>query len=214
MFITFEGPDGAGKTTQIRLLARRLESVGRTPLTTREPGGSPVGERLRSILLAGEYDLSAETEALLMSADRAEHVRTVIRPALARDVVVISDRYLDSTLAYQGGGRGLSMSRLRGMQELATGGLLPDVTVLLDLPVKVGLSRKQDANEMNRLDNESIAFHERVARTFRWLAEQEPSRWVVVDATQEVDMVHTAIWSSVSVRLLECGDALMRGGNT
>lgn len=201
MFITFEGPDGAGKTTQIALLAKRLEAEGRTTVTTREPGGTLIGARIRSLLLDSDDAMSAAAEAYLMTADRAEHVRQVIRPALKRDVMVISDRYLDSTLAYQGGGRGLPLEALRALQQLATGGLQPSITVLLDLPVEAGLARKFQDNAVNRLDRESVEFHERVASTFRALAQSEPTRWCVVDATQTIGMVHTAVWLHVSERL-------------
>lgn len=210
-FISFEGPDGGGKTTQIELLAERLLAEGHEILTTREPGGTPLGIRLRTILLDAPEPLSAEAEAYLMTADRAEHVWQVIRPALARGAVVISDRYLDSTLAYQGGGRGLPIDELRSMQSLATNGLMPDLTLLLDLPVETGLERKMRAYEENRLDRESLAFHSRVADMFRFLAASEPGRWKVVDATRPATLVHTAIWLHVSAHLEACRAALVRG---
>lgn len=211
VFISFEGPDGGGKTTQIGLLAARLMAEGHETLTTREPGGTPLGSRLRSILLDAPDPLSAEAEAYLMTADRAEHVRQVIRPALARGIVVLSDRYLDSTLAYQGSGRGLPIDALRSMQALATNGLMPNLTLLLDLPVEAGLERKMQAQEENRLDRESLAFHNRVADMFRFLAASEPARWRVVDATQPANLVHTAIWLHVSAHLEACRAALVRG---
>lgn len=211
MFISFEGPDGAGKTTQIGLLADRLRSHGCTVLTTREPGGTAVGVYLRALLLDANHSLTAASEALLMSADRAEHVQHVIQPALRAGQVVVTDRYVDSTLAYQGGGRGLDLTLLRSIQSLATGDLLPDMTFLLDLPVDAGLARKMAGPDQNRLDFESLAFHQRVAATFRQLARDEPARWRVVDATQNVKMVHTAIWTHVSTLLEERRGALMKG---
>lgn len=212
MFITFEGPDGGGKSTQIRRLAERLADAGQPVLVTREPGGTPVGCELRKILLDADDALLPVTEALLMSADRAEHVQHVVRPALASGTIVLSDRYMDSTLAYQGGGRGLDMHALRDMQKLATGGLMPDLTILLDLPVEAGIARKIADADMNRLDRESLEFHERVADTFRELARENPSRWLVIDATQDVEMVHTAIWKHVAAHLETRRRALVKDG--
>ena len=211
MFISLEGPDGAGKTTQIRLLADRLQKEGSHVVTTREPGGTALGQELRALLLSSGHSLTAASEAFLMSADRAEHVEHVIRPALALGKLVITDRYLDSTLAYQGGGRGLDMDALRVVQQLATGGLEPDLTLLLDLPVQAGLERKLLSVDLNRLDHESREFHEAVAATFRDLAQQNPRRWRTIDATQDVQMVHTAIWLHVSAHLEERRAALVRG---
>lgn len=212
MFITFEGPDGGGKTTQIRRLAERLGDAGQPVLVTREPGGTSIGRELRRILLDADNALMPATEAFLMSADRAEHVQQVIRPALESGSIVLSDRYLDSTLAYQGGGRGLDMRLLRDMQSLATGGLAPDLTILLDLPVEEGIARKRADADMNRLDHESLAFHERVAVAFRDLAHENPTRWLVINATQDVEMVHTAIWTHVSTHLETRRRALVKDG--
>lgn len=211
LFVTFEGPDGAGKTTQIALLVERLIAEEFEVVSTREPGGTPVGAQLRAMLLDADEPLTAASEAFLMSADRAEHVRRVIRPALEAGKVVVSDRYLDSTLAYQGGGRGLPLDVLQSMQSLATGGLLPDLTFLLDLPVETGLARKLEAHDVNRMDQESVEFHRRVASTFHQLVAADPARWRVVDATQSVQMVHTAIWSHVSAHLEVKRSALIRG---
>jgi dTMP kinase len=211
VFVSFEGPDGSGKTTQIGLLASRLEERGLSFVVTREPGGTPLGGELRSLLLDSRHKISAITEALLMTADRAEHVDQIIRPALSSGKVVISDRYLDSTLAYQGGGRGLPLARLRAIQDFATGGLLPNLTFLLDLPVEIGIQRKQGSAELNRLDQESLQFHRRVADTFRQMAVEDPRRWRYVDATQDVQMVHTAVWLHVSAHLEASRDALVRG---
>jgi dTMP kinase len=211
VFVSFEGPDGSGKSTQIRLLADRLEQFGISPIVTREPGGTPLGVELRSLLLDSKHRISDITEALLMTADRAEHVQQIIRPALADGKVVITDRFLDSTLAYQGGGRGLPMDDLQAMQVIATGGLVPDMTFLLDLQVEVGLQRKQGSAELNRLDHESLAFHRRVAEAFRRMAAEDRTRWRKVDATQDVQMVHTAVWLHVSAHLEARRNALVRG---
>lgn len=211
MFISFEGPDGAGKTTQIAMLADRLRTSGMKVVTTREPGGTEVGACLRSLLLDAEYILTPASEALLMTADRAEHVARVIRPSLDAGAIVVTDRYLDSTIAYQGGGRALDIELLTRMQSMATGGLLPDLTFLLDLPVEQGIKRKMADDDLNRLDRETVAFHQRVATTFRSLASQDSSRWKVIDATQDVQMVHTAVWLHVSAHLEACRSALVRG---
>lgn len=214
MFISLEGPDGSGKTTQIELLAERLRTLGHSVVTTREPGGTPPGAALRTLLLDTSWELSGVTEALLMSADRAEHVRQVIRPALEVGQIVITDRYADSTLAYQGGGRGIDVEALRSIQEMATGGLTPDITFLLDLPVEIGLERRLSGQEINRLDRETLEFHQNVAAMFRRLALEEPGRWRVIDATAGVQMVHTAIWSQVSGRLTVSQAALAREEST
>jgi dTMP kinase len=190
-FITLEGPDGAGKSTQAKLLVVAIEKANVRAVLTREPGGTQIGEDIRSVLLGPDsYAMLASTEALLMSAARAQHVGEVVGPALARGEWVVSDRYVDSTLAYQGGGRGLSMDALRQVQAFATGNLLPDLTFLLDLPVEVGLRRRLgSAGETNRLDEESYAFHEAVRERFLALAAAEPERWIVVDASQPAQLV-------------------------
>jgi len=197
-FITFEGPEGAGKTTQCQLLAARLEAHGFSPLLTREPGGTDLGEGLRAWLLAAR-SLRPETEALLFTAARAEHVWTVIRPALASGRVVVCDRYVDSTLAYQGAGRGLDESWLRALHRFATGDLWPDLTVLLDVPVELGLARRRAADApLTRLDREVVDFHERVRAWYHAAAQREPARWLVVDATLPVEAVAELVWEGVA----------------
>jgi dTMP kinase len=201
LFVTFEGTEGSGKTSQIRLLAEALERVGHRVRVTREPGGTALGEELRRVLLESEMPLGAEAEAYLMTGARAEHVRQVIRPALVEGAIVVCDRFVDSTLAYQGAGRGLSIDELRVLQRLALGDVCPDLTILLDLPIEVGLERRGRSVEVNRIDRESTAFHERVAAWYRDEAASNPDRWVVVDATRAPHLVHTAILESVMVRL-------------
>jgi dTMP kinase len=198
-FVTFEGPDGGGKSTQIARLADRLAALGHEVVRTREPGGTIVGERVRTVLLDPALaDLMPETETLLFCAARAELVMRVIRPALERGAIVLCDRFVDATLAYQGAGRGLPMARLDGIIAFATGGLRPDMTLLLDLPVADGLARRyRDDGQWNRLDGASRAFHERVRQGYHRLAAAEPERWRIVDASGPVDEVAAAIWSTI-----------------
>lgn len=201
-FIAFEGPEGGGKSTQARLLAQVLRAEGLRVVVTREPGGTTIGEQIRQILLdQGNYAMLAETEALLLTAARAQHVGEVIRPALETDQVVICDRFVDSTLAYQGGGRGLSLEPLEAMQTLATGGLRPALRLLLDLPVDVGLQRRlATGTEINRLDRAEIAFHERVRAMYLELAEANPEGWAVIDATAAPDEVARRVVAEVAGR--------------
>ena len=201
MFITFEGPEGSGKTTQIGLLAAALRSEGYSLTVSREPGGTALGESLRAILLERDEPVSREAEAYLMTGARAEHVREVIRPALIRGDVVLCDRYVDSTLAYQGAGRGIELGVLRSMQELAVGDVIPTLTLLFDLPVAVGLARRHGGGYTNRLDRESVAFHERVASWYRDEAARYPDRWVIMDATLRINLLHTAVLEQVTERL-------------
>ncbi len=196
LFVTFEGPDGSGKTTQIRLLGEWLRGLGYDVLVTREPGGTPIGDRIRSLLLDPAHaEICPETEALLFSAARAQIVRQVIRPHLAADGVVLCDRYADSTLAYQGYGRQLDLTILRTITAFATDGLWPDVTVYLDLPVEEGLARRRraDAAQWNRLDAEQLAFHQRVREGYLAMAAAEPERWLVLDARQSVESLQQTI---------------------
>lgn len=201
MFVTFEGPEGSGKTTQIERLALRLRSVGQPVVVTREPGGTALGERLRSLLLDSDLVPAAETEAYLMTAARAEHVQQVIRPALASGKWLLCDRYVDSTLAYQGAGRGIDIGALRSLQDLATGGLSPDATILLDIDVIDGLQRRSTFGDENRIDQESVSFHQRVAAWYRDEARNDLSeRWIVVNANQPVECVAQDIWRRLSGR--------------
>ncbi|GAA5085701.1 dTMP kinase [Thermocatellispora tengchongensis] len=196
LFIAFEGGEGSGKTTQSRLLAIWLRDQGYDVVQTREPGSTKVGMRLRAILLdAAHQGLSARSEALLYAADRAEHVEKVIRPALHRGATVVSDRYVDSSLAYQGAGRALDQSDIAKVNAWATGGLTPDLTVLIDVPPSVGLARF--ASPADRIESEPIEFHERVRREFRALAAADPDRYLVVDGTQAQEEVSRIIQDRV-----------------
>lgn len=184
LFITFEGGDGAGKTTQARLLEEWLTAAGRAVVRTREPGGTEVGALIRDIVLHHRGEVAARAEALLYAADRAHHVETVVRPALDRGDVVIQDRYLDSSVAYQGAGRVLGRTEVRDLSLWATGGLLPDLTVLLDLDPAVARARLDaDDKPFDRLEAERETFHARVREEFLALADAEPERFLVLDAT-------------------------------
>ncbi len=206
-FVALEGPEGSGKTTQGRLLADALEDQGYTVLLTREPGGTQIGERLRDLLLGPSgCAMLPETEALLFAAARSQHVREVIVPALAAGNVVVCDRFTDSSLAYQGGGRGLDMAILRTVQCLATGGLVPDLRVLLDLPVELGLSRRHMGLEMtNHLDDADVSFHEKVRAKYHELVQEDPGAWRVVDAAKDVEVLGQEIAEAVLDRLANVG---------
>jgi len=190
MFITLEGPEGSGKSTQIKRLAKRLESMGFPVITTREPGGTPIGDQIRQILVRMENkELHPRTEILLFLAARAQLVEQLIKPALQDGKIILCDRYGDSTLAYQGYGHGLDLEKLRQMLDFATDHLKPDLTILLDLDVKLGLMRKKAEDEWNRLDAYEVLFHERVREGYLNLAREEPDRWRIVDASQGIDAV-------------------------
>ena len=190
MFITLEGPEGSGKSTQIRRLAKRLESMGFPVITTREPGGTPIGDQIRQVLVRMENkELHPRTEILLFLAARAQLVEQLIKPALQDGKIILCDRYGDSTLAYQGYGHGLDLEKLRQMLDFATDHLKPDLTILLDLDVKLGLMRKKAEDEWNRLDAYEVLFHERVRVGYLNLARGEPNRWRIVDASQGIDAV-------------------------
>jgi dTMP kinase len=195
MFITFEGPDGSGKTSQIGMLADHLRARGFTVVTTREPGGTAIGDQIRACLHdVANTAMAAETELLLYSASRAQLVREVIRPSLAAGHVVLCDRFADSSMAYQGYGRELNREQLALLTAVATGGLKPDLTILLDIDVERGLARRAtNHEEMNRLDLETVAFHNRVRHGYHALVAQEPDRWRVVDADRE----ETAVFADV-----------------
>lgn len=189
LFITFEGPEGSGKTTQIAQLTAWLEEQGYDVLATREPGGTAIGDRVRALLLdVAHHEMHATTEVLLFSAARAQHVNQVIRPHLARDGVVLCDRYADSTLAYQGYGRQLDLPTLRLITTFATGNLWPDLTIYLDLPVELGLQRKRagTGDSWNRMEQQELEFHARVRAGYLEMAQAEPLRWLVIDAARSI----------------------------
>ena len=204
LFITFEGPEGSGKTTQIRLLADWLGEQGQEVMTTREPGGTRIGEAIRNVLLSPAHtEMCAEAEILLFSAARAQIVRETLQPHLVRGGVVLCDRFADSTLAYQGYGRLLDLDTLRQITQFATGGLVPALTICLDLPVVEGLRRKQggDQAEWNRMERERLDFQERVRLGYLALAAAEPQRWFVLDALREIEVIQAEIRQRVAALL-------------
>jgi dTMP kinase len=207
-FITIEGPDGSGKTTQVERLAERLRAASRRVVVTREPGGTRLGEQLREILLArhaGVEPTDALTDAFLFEAARRHLVRQVIRPALDDEAIVVCGRYSDSTFAYQGFGAGVPLATLRALDDAATEGLHPDLTFLLDLPAEAGLARVAPDDETRFEAEHDIAFHRRVRNGFLQLAADEPERFVIVDATRPVDDVATEVWRAVEARLASAG---------
>lgn len=203
MFITLEGPDGSGKSMQVPALSEYIRSLGFEVLTTREPGGTYIGDQIREVIMRMDNkSMHPRTEILLFCAARAQIVAQVIRPALEKGVVVISDRYADSTLAYQGYGHGVDLAILRQILSFATGGLIPDLTLLFDVDVETGLSRRQSGGgEWNRLDDYELAFHRRVRNGYLELAAAEPARWVRIDASQSPDLVQQALQVVVKGRL-------------
>jgi len=204
MFITLEGPEGGGKTSHVLPLADFLRGQGCDVLTTREPGGTEIGDQVRAVLTRHENSrMHPRAETLLFLAARAQLVEQLIRPQLSQGKIVISDRFGDSTLAYQGYGHGNDLEALRHLLNFATGNLWPDLTLLLDIPPEKGLLRKRSGGEWNRLDAYDLAFHERVWAGYHELVKQDPDRWVVIDANQSFDSVQQQIRREVSERLFK-----------
>jgi len=202
MFITLEGPEGSGKTMQLPKLAEFLSKRGFDVFTTREPGGTSISEQIRTVLHNLENkEMNPRTEILLFQASRAQLVEQVIRPHLDKGGIVLSDRYADSTLAYQGYGHQVDIESLRVLVSFATGGLKPDLTILLDVDVEIGLRRKELKGEWNRLDAYNLDFHQRVRRGYQQLVRDDPGRWVVIDASQSPKQVQDDIRRVVAERL-------------
>lgn len=202
LWITLEGGDGSGKTTQAELLSEWLRGLGRVVVRTREPGGTEVGVLIRDIVLHHRGEVDPRAEALLYAADRAQHVATVVRPALARGEVVLQDRYLDSSVAYQGAGRVLDAEEVRGLSLWATEQALPDLTVLLDLDPALARARLDAADKpFDRLESEAAAFHTRVRAAYLALADAEPDRFVVVDASLAPEEISAVIRERLSLLL-------------
>lgn len=198
LFITLEGGDGSGKSTQSGLLVQWLREQGRTVLVTREPGGTDLGLELRQIVLHRRGDITPRAEALLYAADRAHHIATMVRPALQRGEVVVQDRYLDSSVAYQGAGRELEADEVRDLSLWATEGLLPDLTVLLDLHEGEGRERMAERTQYDRLEAEADDFHARVRAEYLALAAAEPGRFLVLDARGSIESIAAAIRERVA----------------
>ena len=202
MFITFEGPDGSGKTTQVAPLSEFLTQLGFQVLITREPGGTVIGDQIRQVLAdLKNTGMHPRSETLLFLAARAQLVEQVIKPHLAEGHVVLCDRYADSTMAYQGYGHQNDLDQISSLINFATGGLKPNLTLLLDVGAEAGLKRKVEGNEWNRLDAYSLEFHQRVRHGYAELARAEPERWFVIDADQPADRVQEAIRQVVQSRL-------------
>jgi dTMP kinase len=202
LFITLEGPEGGGKTYQAEKLANHLRARGFDVLLTREPGGTEIGEQIRHVLNAlSNTSMQPQTEFLLFSAARAQHVRELIQPHLDGGGAVICDRFFDSSLAYQGYGHRLDLPTLRAITTFATGGLTPDMTLLLDLSVEEGLRRREQDGNWNRLDAYDLDFHHRVRQGYLALAASNPERWLVIDASQPIDLVQAEVLRLVETHL-------------
>lgn len=206
LFVTFEGPDGAGKTTQIQRLAEQLEEWNVPSLITREPGGTPLADQIRAILLDPAHTgMAPMTEVLLYAAARAQHVHEVIRPALHKGKVVLCDRYIDASLAYQATGLSLPRAMIQRISEEATGSLWPRRTYLLDVPPEVGLARAARSRKggWDRIEARGMAYHKRVREAFLQLAREEPERFLVIDGTQSVEEITARIWDDFSRLLVQ-----------
>ena len=213
MFITFEGPDGSGKTSQVAILAEHLRQRGYPLLVTREPGGTSIGDQIRTILSdLDNMSMQPRTEILLFQASRAQLVDEVIRPHLERGSLVLCDRFADSTLAYQGYGHCIDLEQLRSIVSFATGGLKPDLTLLFDVDVEIGLRRRARGGDWNRLDAYEVAFHQRVRKGYLQLAQEEPERWVTIDAGQPPETVQEAVRKVVLSRLAKAKAGYLPGG--
>ena len=197
LFFTFEGPEGAGKTTVLKMVVSKLQEEGKEVIATREPGGSVIAEEIRQVILNPAHtEMDAKTEALLYAAARSQHFVEKIDPALKQGKLVLCDRFIDSSLAYQGIGRGLGIEGVKSINEFAIGQRMPDMTILFDLDPKIGLARinAHKNREINRLDVESLAFHQKVREAYLKLAEEFPERIYVIDASQSLEEVFQNVW--------------------
>lgn len=202
MFITLEGPEGSGKSSQLPLLQDFLINMGYSVYSTREPGGTPIGDQIRDVLLDNQnIEMHPRAEILLFQASRAQLVEQVILPRIKRGEIVLCDRYADSTIAYQGYGHQVNLEILSAIINYATGGLKPDLTFLLDIDVRLGLQRRKKEGDINRLDQLLIEFHQRVRQGYHQLAKSEPDRWELIDASQPFDQVRHEIQQVVVKRL-------------
>ncbi len=203
MFITFEGPDGSGKTTQLRKLASVLRERGLDVVSTREPGGTEIGDQIRAVIMnMKNKDMDPRTELLLFNASRAQLVEELIRPSLAAGKIILCDRYADSTMAYQGYGHGLDKAELRRLLNFATGGLKPDLTLIFDISPETGLKRRQaNHDEWNRMDDYALRFHERVRGGFLELAAADPERRIVIDADRDPETIHREVLEIIQQKI-------------
>ena len=205
MFITFEGIEGCGKTTQIDLLFNYLRGKGYKIIKTREPGGTAFGETLRETFLKTDSKVSPMCELLIFAAMRAQHVEELIEPALRDGYIVLCDRFSDATYAYQGYGRGLDLSTIRTLNDLSAHGISPDLTIILDCPAREGLTRKARSAEMDRFEREEISFHNRIRKGYKELAKQNRDRFLVLDGTDNVKTIQSAIRKKIGVILRQHG---------
>jgi dTMP kinase len=202
MFITLEGPEGSGKTSHLPHLVEYLREKGYAVFPTREPGGTSIGEQIREVVHSlKNAEMNPRTETLLYQAARAQFVEQILKPHLAAGEIVLSDRYADSTIAYQGYGHQQDLAQVRALVKYATGGLIPDLTVLLDLDVELGLKRKTKADEWNRLDAYTVDFHKRVHAGYLELVKQEPKRWTVIDASRSWELVQADLRKAIEQKL-------------
>lgn len=201
-FITFEGIDGSGKSTQLKILADKLQSDGFDVLATQEPGGTPLGRQLRKVFLETEEKVAPLAELLLFAADRAQHVNFLIKPSLSAGKIIISDRYADATVAYQGAGRGFDTATINQIIQLATGGLKPDLTLFFDVSVEAAIarthSRHVEGEQKNRMDSETVEFYERVRRSYLQIANEEPARFRVIEASGAIDEIKEKVFALVA----------------
>jgi dTMP kinase len=206
VFISFEGIEGTGKSTQVRLLADYLRGLGHTIIQTAEPGGTPISLKIRELLLSLDSSgMDYMTELLLYNAARVQHIREVISPALRQGDIVITDRFSDSTLAYQGYGRGIDRQVIEALDAVATNSMRPDLTLLLDIDVETGLRRNKEINKNDRLEREDVAFHEKVKKGFHEIAKEEPQRIRLIPCSDSIDAVHAKIKDVVTAFLKQLG---------
>lgn len=203
IFITFEGPEGGGKSLQVEKIREYLKQEGYDVLVVREPGQTEIGEEIRQVLLNPKNKkMDSRTEILLFEASRAQLVKEMINPALATGKIVLADRFYDSTTAYQGYGRGMNLNDIKWLNQFATGGLIPDLTILLDVPPEVGIARRKKSKKKDRLDMEGIEFHQRVRKGYLKMAEKEPKRWRIVDANRPIEEIFEEIKKIVEEKIV------------
>jgi dTMP kinase len=200
IFITLEGPEGAGKSTQLKLISKQLESIDHEHVVTRDPGGTGLGRQIRRIVTNCDIEIERTAELLLFQADRAQNVAEIIKPALSKSLLVFCDRYTDSTLAYQGFGRGIDLALIEQLNQVSTGGLVPDITILFDLASEEGLARLRPGSH-DRMEQEALAFHQRVREGYKELCRKDPERWRVLDASKPLTTVQSDFKKIIAEKL-------------